>query len=59
MSVPTNRDEYLKQPNVAVLATVSPSGAPHAVPIWYLYEDGDFVMLASGQFSEGAQHREA
>ena len=48
MSVPTNRYEYLKQPNVAILATVGPGGEPHAMPIWYLYEDGEFVMLASG-----------
>src|SRR3970282_167470 len=37
------REEFLKQANVAVLATVGPAGA-HAVPIWYLYEDGIFLM---------------
>ena len=47
MSVPANRDEYLRKPNVAVLSTVGPGCEPHAMPIWYLYEDGDFVMLAS------------
>src|SRR3970040_77731 len=37
------REEFLKQANVAILATVGPAGA-HAVPIWYLYEDGVFLM---------------
>ena len=41
-----NREEFLKGPNVAVLATVTPKGNPHAVAIWYLYEDEVFVMNA-------------
>ena len=39
-----DREELLNQPNVAVLATVGPGGRAHAAPIWYLYEDGVFVM---------------
>jgi PPOX class probable F420-dependent enzyme len=48
------REEFLKQANVAILATVGPAGA-HAVPIWYLYEDGVFVM-STGRGSQ--KHRD-
>jgi PPOX class probable F420-dependent enzyme len=37
-------DEFLRAPNVAVVATVDPDGQPHAVPTWYLYEDGEIVF---------------
>jgi len=48
------REEFLKQGNVAILATVGPAGA-HAVPIWYLYEDGAFLM-STGRGSQ--KHRD-
>jgi len=48
------REEFLKQANVAILATVGPAGA-HAVPIWYLYEDGAFLM-STGRGSQ--KHRD-
>ena len=48
------RDQFLKEPNVAVLATVGPAGA-HAAPIWYLYEDGVFLM-STGRGSQ--KHRD-
>ncbi len=54
MSAEENREEFLEQPNVAVLATVDAKGRAHAAPIWYLYEDGVFVM-ASGRGSQ--KHR--
>ncbi len=54
MSEQQNREEFLSQPNVAVLATVDGKGRAHAAPIWYLYEDGVFVM-ASGRGSQ--KHR--
>jgi len=34
-------EAFLKEPNVAVVATVRPDGSPHAVPTWYQYEEGD------------------
>ena len=37
-------DEFLRGPNIAVVATVDPDGQPHAVPTWYLYEDGEVVF---------------
>jgi len=48
------REEFLKEPNVAVLATVGPGGA-HAAPIWYLYEDVAFLM-STGRGSQ--KHRD-
>lgn len=44
MTQQEDREEFLKQANVAVLATVGPGGRAHAAPIWYLYEDGVFLM---------------
>ena len=44
MSALETREEFLKQPNIAVLATISPRGRLHAMPMWYLYEDGVFIM---------------
>src|SRR3990172_11505506 len=41
------REAFLQESNVAILATVGPAGA-HAVPIWYLYEDGVFLMSTGG-----------
>jgi PPOX class probable F420-dependent enzyme len=35
---------FLKEPNIAVIATVKPDGSPHAVPTWYEYEEGDIVL---------------
>ena len=40
------RTEFLKQANIATLATIGVSGLPHAVPIWYLYQDGKFLMIS-------------
>jgi PPOX class probable F420-dependent enzyme len=48
------REEFLKEANVAILATVGPAGA-HAVPIWYIYEDGAFLM-STGRGSQ--KHRD-
>ncbi|HLA18160.1 MAG TPA: pyridoxamine 5'-phosphate oxidase family protein, partial [Dehalococcoidia bacterium] len=52
------REEFLKQSNVAVLATVGPGDRAHAAPIWYLYEDGVFIM-ATGRGSQKRRNVEA
>ena len=52
------REEFLKQANVAVLATVDGRGRAHAAPIWYLYEDGAFVM-STGRGSQKHRNIEA
>ena len=48
------REEFLKEANVAVLATVGRGERAHAAPIWYLYEDGVFIM-STGRGSQ--KHR--
>jgi PPOX class probable F420-dependent enzyme len=35
---------FLQEPHIPVLATRSPSGRPQATPVWYLYEDGLFLV---------------
>jgi PPOX class probable F420-dependent enzyme len=46
-------EAFLHEANIAVLATVDGRGRPHATPVWYLYEDGGFVISTtrtSGKF---------
>ena len=52
------REEFLKEANVAVLATVGRGGRAHAAPIWYLYEDGVFIM-STGRGSQKHRNVEA
>jgi len=40
MGRPSTPESLLESPQVCVLATVNPDGSPHAMPMWYLYEDG-------------------
>ncbi len=54
MSDEDSREEFLREPNVAVLATVGRGGRAHAAPIWYLYQDGVFIM---GTGSGSQKHR--
>ena len=42
--------ELLAARLVAVLATLEPSGAVHAIPLWYAV-DGDAIVLATGSAS--------
>jgi PPOX class probable F420-dependent enzyme len=56
---PTDAQEaFLQESNVAVLATVDRKGRPHAAPIWYLYEDGEFLM-STGRGSQKQRNIEA
>jgi PPOX class probable F420-dependent enzyme len=55
MTAADNREAFLREAHVAVLATVAPDGRPHAAPIWYLYEDGVFVMM-TGRHSRKARN---
>jgi PPOX class probable F420-dependent enzyme len=41
-----------------VLATVDSKGRPHAAPVWYLYEDGVFV-ISTGRGSRKHRNVEA
>ena len=46
MEKPFDREKFFNDPNIALLATTGPGRRPHAIPIWYLYEDGHFIMAA-------------
>ena len=48
------QEAFLRESNVAVLATVDRRGRAHAAPIWYLYENGEFLM-STGRGSQ--KHR--
>ena len=37
-------EEFLRQPNVAALATVRPSGRPHVTPVWYDFDGSEFMV---------------
>ena len=52
------RERFLKEANVAVLATVGRGERAHAAPIWYLYEDGVFIM-STGRGSQKHRNVEA
>jgi PPOX class probable F420-dependent enzyme len=52
------RDVFLRQPNIAVLATVDRRGRAHAAPVWYLYEDGVFI-ISTGDGSQKHRNVEA
>ena len=54
MSEQVDVKEFLKEANVAVLATVDVKGRPHAAPVWYLYEEGDLIV-STGRGSQ--KHR--
>ena len=58
MSDRVDPEEFLKQPNVAILATVGPGGRAHAAPIWYLYKDG-VVIISTGRGSQKHRNVEA
>jgi PPOX class probable F420-dependent enzyme len=53
-----NLEAFLHEANVAVLTTVDRKGRPHGAPIWYLYDDGEFVISTS-QSSQKARNIEA
>ena len=42
--VPPDVDEFLREPNPAIVATIRPDGSPHTAPTWYDWEDG-LVLL--------------
>ena len=58
MSDPQARDHFLGRANVAVLATVDARGRAHAAPIWYLYDDGVFI-ISTGRGSQKHRNVEA
>jgi PPOX class probable F420-dependent enzyme len=37
-------ESFLREPNVAALATVRPDGRPHVSPVWYEYDGKEFII---------------
>jgi PPOX class probable F420-dependent enzyme len=44
LPVPFDVDEFLAQPNAAVIATLKPDGSPHTAATWYDWEDGRALL---------------
>lgn len=44
MQLPDNVKKFLEKPNLAVLATISPSGKPQVTPVWFMV-DGDTILI--------------
>ena len=36
---------FWREPNLAKIATINPDGTPHLVPIWYLHDGQDLVIV--------------
>ena len=53
-----DRDAFLREAHIAVLATRGADGRPHAAPIWYLYEDGVFVMITGRRSTKARNIRQ-
>ena len=47
---PEQMAEFLERPLVAVMVTLRADGSPHAIPIWYEYRDGEFIVFTSSTF---------
>ena len=47
---PEQMAEFLERPLVAVMVTLRADGSPHAIPIWYEYRGGDFIVFTSDTF---------
>jgi len=52
------RNEFLSQPNTAVIATVDAKGRAHAVPVWYLWTGSVFEIIG-GASSAKMRHIES
>ena len=57
MKPPQEAVEFLAEPNICVLATTGPGDAAHAMPMWYLYDEGD-ILFASGRKSQKVRNVE-
>ncbi len=47
---PEQMAAFLERPLVAVMVTLRADGSPHAIPIWYEYRDGEFIVFTSDTF---------
>ena len=53
------REEFLAGMHVGVLAVDEPGRGPHALPIWYLYVDGEVLIGIEGSSRKAALLRAA
>jgi PPOX class probable F420-dependent enzyme len=51
-------EQMLEEAKVAILASVDTKGRAHAAPIWYLYENGEF-LISTGRGSQKHKNIEA
>ena len=42
--LPPEYDEFLAQPNPAVIVTLMPDGSPNSVATWYIWENGRILV---------------
>jgi PPOX class probable F420-dependent enzyme len=42
--LPSHLDDFLKQPNPSVIASLRDDGSPHTAATWYLWEDGRVIV---------------
>lgn len=38
------QQRFVAKARIATLGTVRPDGSPHLTPVWYRYDDGDFLV---------------
>ena len=53
------RESFLAAVHVGVLAIDEPARGPHALPVWYLYEDGEVLIGIEGSSRKAALLRAA
>lgn len=46
--LPTEYDALLREPNAAVIGTVTPDGRPNTVATWYLWDEGRLIVNMDG-----------
>lgn len=47
MNAPQQAVEFLEEANICILATSGPGDAAHAMPMWYLYHEGDILFACN------------
>jgi PPOX class probable F420-dependent enzyme len=57
MTLSAKVEAFLREPQICVLATTGADGSPHAMPMWYLFQDGD-ILFAAGRKSQKVRNIE-
>jgi PPOX class probable F420-dependent enzyme len=53
-----NRDAFLAERRIAILATLEPDGSPYLTAVWFVWQDGAF-HVPTGHTSRKARNAEA